>query len=71
MPEKIARRLARRTAQLEKATECFEFDVKYTEAETNDILRVCFEDHVFARRLLIEWGFLDRKLDGTSYWRLK
>jgi hypothetical protein len=71
MPEKISRRLARRTAQLEKAAEGFDFEVKYTEREVNEILSAYFDDHVFARRLLFEWGFIDRKLDGSSYWRLK
>lgn len=71
MSEKIARRLAKRMAQLEGAVEAFEFEAKFTESEVNDKLRDFFEDHVFARRLLIEWGFLDRTPDGTSYWRLK
>lgn len=34
----------------------------------NIILMELFEDHVFARRLLIEWGFLDRVDDGSRYW---
>jgi len=69
--KKIARRLSKRIAQLEAASEGFEFDRQYTEPEVNDILREYFEDHVFARRLLIEWGYLDRRQDGSSYWRLK
>ena len=71
MSEKIARRLAKRMAQLEFAVAAFAFEAKFTEAEVNDKLREFFDDHVFARRLLIEWGFLDRTPDGTSYWRLK
>ncbi len=71
MADKIARRLAKRIAQLENAVERFEFGSKYTEPQVNDVLRSCFDDHVFARRLLIEWGFLDREADGKSYWRLK
>ena len=71
MSEKIARRLAKRMAQLEKAVAVFAFESKFSEAEVNDKLREFFDDHVFARRLLIEWGFLDRAFDGTSYWRLK
>jgi hypothetical protein len=58
-------------AQLENAVSDFEFEAKYHETEVNDKLRKYFEDHVFARRLLIEWGFLDRTPDGTAYWRLK
>lgn len=71
MPVKIARRLAKRMAQLEQAVEGFGFEKKYTENHVNEILQVLFDDHVFARRLLIEWGFLDRTADGKFYWRLK
>jgi hypothetical protein len=71
MPEPIARRLAKRMAQLERAAQGFEFETTFTEAEVNYILRTYFDDHVFARRLLFEWGFLDRKPDGSCYWRLK
>jgi len=69
--KKIARRLPKRIAQLEEASRAFEFDRQYIEPEVNDILREYFEDHVFARRLLIEWGYLDRRQDGSYYWRLK
>jgi len=69
--KKIARGLPKRIAQLEDASESFEFDKEYTEPEVNEILCEYFEDHVFARRLLIEWGYLDRRQDGSHYWRLK
>lgn len=71
MPVKIARRLSKRTAQLEQAVEGFEFEKKYSETLVNEVLQVVFEDHVFARRLLNEWAFLDRTADGKFYWRLK
>ena len=69
--EKIARRLKRRTIQLEAAAEDFLAGKIYPEVEVNEILAERFDDHVFARRLLIEWGFLDRKPDGSGYWRSK
>ncbi|NDE68828.1 MAG: DUF2087 domain-containing protein [Microbacteriaceae bacterium] len=53
------------------STKSLDFDRQYIEPEVNDILCEYFEDHVFARRLLIEWGYLDRRQDGSSYWRLK
>jgi hypothetical protein len=55
-------------AQLEGAVRRFEPGVEYSEADVNNILMQLFEDHVFARRLLIEWGFLDRVADGSKYW---
>lgn len=67
-PAPIARRLAKRMAQLEGAVRRFEPGVEYSETEVNIILMQLFEDHVFARRLLIEWGFLDRVADGSKYW---
>ena len=67
-PAPIARRLAKRMAQLEGAVRRFEPGVEYSEADVNNVLIQLFEDHVFARRLLIEWGFLDRVADGSKYW---
>ena len=67
-PAAIARRLAKRMAQLEGAVRRFEPGVEYSETEVNIILMQLFEDHVFARRLLIEWGFFERLADGSKYW---
>ena len=67
-PEKIARKSAKRKIQVDRAATLFESGKKYTETEVNILLMQLFEDHVFARRLLIEWGFLDRVADGTRYW---
>lgn len=55
-------------AQLERAAARFEPGREFSEGEVNIILMELFEDHVFARRLLIEWGFLDRVDDGSRYW---
>ncbi|MGO0060655.1 DUF2087 domain-containing protein [Brevibacillus fluminis] len=46
------------------------FDPKrtYTEKEVNDILSTAHADHVTLRRYLIDYGFMDRKADGSSYW---
>jgi len=71
MPQPIARRRDKRIAQLVSAAELFDFETKYDEPKINETLMRVFDDHVFARRLLIEWGFLDRTTDGSSYWRIK
>jgi hypothetical protein len=71
VPQKIARRLPRRLLQLQAAAKCFEPDARYSEVEVNRVLMGLFDDHVFARRLLIEWGFLGRAADGSTYWLVK
>lgn len=43
----------------------------YKEKEINEILEKAFHDYVMIRRYLIEYGFLDRKPDGSQYWLKK
>lgn len=40
----------------------------YTEKEINEILSDIYNDYVILRRYLIEYGFIDRKADGSQYW---
>jgi len=51
--------------------EQFEFDQKYSEKEVNDIIAKYNEDISGLRRDLISTGYLDRKRDGSAYWRVK
>ncbi|EKN69820.1 hypothetical protein BABA_08521 [Neobacillus bataviensis LMG 21833] len=46
-------------------------DYNYDEQELNQILIGFYEDYVLIRRYLVEYGFLDRKSDGSSYWLKK
>ncbi|WP_366923644.1 DUF2087 domain-containing protein [Metallumcola ferriviriculae] len=46
----------------------FERGRSYDEKEVNRILKTAFDDHVTLRRYLVEYGFLDRKPDGSQYW---
>ncbi|MGE5421987.1 MAG: DUF2087 domain-containing protein [Ignavibacteriales bacterium] len=46
----------------------FEVDRTYTEKEVNAILKPFFTDYVMLRRHMIEYGFMDRNPDGSSYW---
>ena len=46
----------------------FETNRQYTEAEVNEILKEAFHDYVTLRRYLIDYGFMDRNSDGSSYW---
>ncbi|MBS4190522.1 DUF2087 domain-containing protein [Bacillus sp. FJAT-49705] len=43
----------------------------YTEKEINQVLNESYHDYVLLRRYLIEYGFLDRKSDGSQYWLKK
>lgn len=43
--------------------------VVYTEKEVNGVLEEAYDDdYVTLRRYLIDYGFLDRKPDGSQYW---
>lgn len=46
-------------------------DYNYDEKELNEILKGFYEDYVLIRRYLVEYGFLDRKADGSKYWLRK
>ena len=41
---------------------------KYSEKEVNRLLGRIYEDYPYIRRLLIEYGFMERTKDGTWYW---
>ncbi|WP_301108311.1 DUF2087 domain-containing protein [Sporosarcina sp.] len=46
----------------------FDSNSTYSEREINNVLDGIYEDYVLIRRYLIEYGFLDRAQDGSSYW---
>jgi len=54
---------------IEQLAACFEPGREYAEREVNEIL--CrwhtFGDWALLRRLLFNWGYLDREPDGTRY----
>jgi len=53
---------------LRAIVERFDATAVYTEKEMNAILSEIYEDFVLLRRYLIEYGFFDRKADGSAYW---
>lgn len=54
---------------LQEMAKRFQNNRIYNEKEVNQILKEVYEDdHVTIRRYLIEYGFLDRKADGSRYW---
>ncbi|WP_088042846.1 DUF2087 domain-containing protein [Bacillus sp. EAC] len=46
----------------------FTLNKTYTEKEVNELLTAVYSDYVILRRYLIEYGFIDRKPDGSQYW---
>jgi len=56
---------------LREITGLFEKDRIYPEKEINQILEAIYDDYVLIRRYLIEYGFLERKSDGSQYWLKK
>ncbi|HEY9069292.1 MAG TPA: DUF2087 domain-containing protein [Candidatus Ozemobacteraceae bacterium] len=58
----------RRIAILRHLITFFEADRTYTEKEVNGILERFYHDYAMLRRNMIEYGFLERKPDGSSYW---
>jgi hypothetical protein len=49
----------------------FEPDRNYDEKEVNQILKTAYDDYATLRRYLIDYGFIDRKIDGSQYWLKK
>jgi len=56
---------------LREISKQLEQDHIYNEKELNELLKGIYEDYVLIRRYLIEYGFLDRKKDGSQYWIIK
>ena len=54
---------------LERIADEFEPERIYTEKEINAILRPIYEDFVLLRRSLIDYKFLQRSDDCSSYWK--
>ncbi|MED3624626.1 DUF2087 domain-containing protein [Neobacillus thermocopriae] len=56
---------------LREISKQLKLDYHYVEKELNQILKDIYEDYVLIRRYLVDYGFLNRKPDGSSYWRNK
>jgi hypothetical protein len=67
------RRLPRKQKEmlvaLNRLAQLFAREQVYSEKEVNRILASAYEDHVTLRRYLVDYRFLDRKPDGSAYWR--
>lgn len=53
---------------MRRIMKAFDAARQYTEREVNDVIETFFDDYTTIRRYLIQYGFLDRKTDGSTYW---
>jgi hypothetical protein len=53
---------------LEEIAKRFKTGSIYNEKEINEIIKTAYHDYITVRRFLIEYGFLDRKPNGSQYW---
>lgn len=58
----------RKIVVLREIAKQFKPEKQYSETEINRILKRIHEDYPYLRRLLIEYGFLERTRDGRLYW---
>jgi len=65
----IPARHRRRLVVLELLASRFNPARTYTEPEVNGILEPAHPDYAALRRYLVDHGFLERKPDGSTYWR--
>lgn len=64
----LPRKEKRKIVVLREIITHFELGKQYSEKQVNEILKSIFDDFVTLRRYLIEYGFMDRKDDGSRYW---
>ena len=60
----------RRLILLQQIATRFDPNRSYAEKEVNALLGPIYSDHVLIRRLLIDYGFLARRVDGSEYRRV-
>jgi hypothetical protein len=68
---KFPQREKQRLVVLREISTHLETNNQYDEHTLDQILRGFYEDYVLIRRYLVDYGFLDRKSDGSSYWLRK
>ncbi|MGA3599276.1 DUF2087 domain-containing protein [Lysinibacillus agricola] len=66
--ESFPRKEKRKIILLQHIVTKFEVGNKYGEKEVNEIVKPIYSDYVSIRKYLIEYGFLDRSDDCTTYW---
>ncbi|WP_144510501.1 DUF2087 domain-containing protein [Bacillus sp. FJAT-22090] len=65
---KFPKKEKQKLATLRVIIKRFDIEKVYSEKGINEVLKNVYADFVTLRRYLIEYGFLDRKDDGSEYW---
>lgn len=65
---RLPRKQKEKLVLFNRISELFSPDKLYTEKEVNAVLSEVHEEYVEIRRYLVDYGFMDRKPDGSSYW---
>lgn len=68
---KFPPREKQRLVVLREIAKQLESEFIYSEKELNEVIKGIYDDYVLIRRYLIEYGFIDRKPDGSEYWLKK
>ncbi len=63
------KKLKERLVLLRRIAGLFDEGKAYTEKDINAVLENVWADHVMIRRCLIDFKYLERKPDGSEYWR--
>lgn len=58
----------RKIVILTKIAEQLEHGKRYTEKELNQVIKEIYDDYAVIRRYMIDYGFMDRTVDGKAYW---
>lgn len=58
----------KRLAILRHIVKYFDPTATYSEKEVNAVLKRFYDDYVLLRRYLVDYGFMDRTVDGGKYW---
>ena len=66
--KEVPAREKRKLVVLREIADNFKPGNRYTEIEINRILKRIHNDFPYIRRLMIEYGFLERTKDGSEYW---
>jgi len=66
---RLPAREKQRLAIVREIAQRFESGKNYTEPEVNQVLKAVYPDYSILRRYLVDYGFMERKTDGSRYRR--
>lgn len=66
---KFPRKEKHRLVVLREISNHLKINYNYDEKELNQFLKEIYEDYAILRRYLVDYGFINRKSDGSCYWK--